>query len=170
MTSEPGVPDRPESVGRSEKRRHDGDVGADRLVGRSSDGGYGLVALLIGLVVLGGVAAVVVVSLPGGTPTSLPQGPSSAPGVLPGGPTAPISTAAQQACVADYQMLSGVMTEYQAEQGVLPTSVSQLQPLLRGSLSTAGFSFVIDPAHPGQLQVRTPGHPATDGPGNCRYA
>lgn len=120
--------------------------------------------------VLGGLAAVVLLSLPGGSPTSHRGPASSGQGLSASSPATQLSAAAQQACLADFQTLSDAMTEYQVEHGVLPASVAQLQPLVRGSLSSGGFSLLIDPAHPGRLEVQTPGHPATAGSGNCRYA
>ena len=136
--------------------------------------GSGLVALLVTLVVLGGLAGVVLTSLPG-SGTNPPRGGSDASGSILGVSTprvpAEVSPAAsQQACLANYSALQEAVSEYQVEHGSLPTSVTQLSAYFHGSLSTSRFSLAIDPGRPGQVQVQTPGHPTSDGNGNCAFA
>ncbi len=136
---------------------------------KGADRGYGLVAVLVTVVVLGGLAAAVVTSLPGGGSGTGRSGPGTT-GLAAAPPPAQFNAAAQQACVANYQALESAVSEYQVETGSLPTSVAQLSSSLRGNPSTGQFTLTIDQAHPGQIQVQTPGRGPTDGDGNCRYA
>jgi type II secretory pathway pseudopilin PulG len=132
--------------------------------------GYGLAGLLVALLVLGGLAAVVLVALPdwGTGRTSGSKGPI--PSIANQPAQAQIAAAAQQACFANYDALQQAISVYQVEHGSLPTSTAEVQANFRGSLSTPEFNLGIDPARPGQIQVQTNGHPASDGNGNCRYA
>jgi hypothetical protein len=141
-----------------------------RRVDPHSGHGYGLVGLLMALLLLGGLAAVVVTALPDSGTNSRHGTTSSLPGLVTQHPEAQISAAAQAACQANYAALEEAVAVYQAQHGALPSSVAKVQSYFRGSLSTPEFTLTIDPSHPGQVEVRTNGHPASDGDGNCRYA
>lgn len=156
-----------------EERDKNEGMGAPRP-SQKSEGASGLVGLLVSLVVLGGLAALVLTALPGsgtkpnrrGSATSGPIAGVSVPQV----PAQVSPAASKQACLADYSGLQEAVSEYQLQHGSVPTSVTQLAGYFRGTISTSGFSLTVDPGRPGRLQVQTPGHPASDGNGNCSYA
>lgn len=134
------------------------------------DAGQGLLALLAGLLVVGGLAAYLLTAIPD-SGTGLPRGTSSSlskastPQVQ-----GELNAASEQACISNYEALQTAVSEYQVERGALPTQAIQLQPYFRGTLTTPAFTLSIDPVRPGQLEVQTPGHAASDGNANCRYA
>ena len=132
--------------------------------------GYGLVAALVALLVLGGLATVVLTTLPGSEGGSTHQPTGSLPGLVTAHPPAQISTAAEQACEANYLALQQAISVYQVEHRSLPKSLSDLDAYFHGSASTPQFSLTIDPSHPGQVEVQTEGHTSSDGDVNCRYA
>ena len=135
-----------------------------------SQQGYGAVGLLVTVVVLGGLAAVVLTALPG-SGTKSPHGATpSLPGLATQQPQAQISAAAQEACKANYAALEQAVSFYQAQHGSLPTTIAELQTYFHGTLSTPQFTLTIDPIRPGQIQVQTGKHAASDGNSNCRYA
>jgi hypothetical protein len=127
------------------------------------------------LLMLGGLAAAVLISLP-----SLPGSSSNATSgtaVLPTSPSGAlaaggndITAASAQACRANFAAAQTAVDVYQAERGTPPSSIAEVQSLVRDPLSTAHFAITIDPRRPGQLEVATPDHLATDGDINCQYA
>lgn len=139
------------------------------MQGRGTQG-YGLVGMLLTLLVLGGLAAIVLVAVPGSGTTSSHMTIPSLPHQSGQQSSGPISAAAQQACQANYIALQQAISLFQAEHGSLPTSAAELQTYLRGTVSTPQFTLTIDPTRPGQIAVQTAGHPASDGESNCRYA
>jgi type II secretory pathway pseudopilin PulG len=132
--------------------------------------GYGLTGVLVTLLILGGLAAAVLTTVPGADTGSSRRRPASLPGLVTQPPSGQISAAAQQACEANYAALQQAISVYQVEHGSLPTSVAEVQTYFRGSLSTPQYSLSMDPNRPGQIQVQTSGRSASDGNGNCRYA
>jgi type II secretory pathway pseudopilin PulG len=139
-------------------------------LGAQDDRGYGLVGVLVALLILGGLAAVALTSLPDNGRTSRRNANNSISRVANQPPQAQISAAAQQACLADYAAIEQAASAYQIEHGSTPTNMAELQTYLRQPVSASEFTFSIDPARPGQIQVQTKGHPASDGNANCRYA
>jgi hypothetical protein len=113
-------------------------------------------------------------ALPSTTGSSKATSGAGAVALLPGNaqPSAgnDILAASAAACHANYATATSAVNIYQAEHGTLPTSIAEVQTLLRDPLSTNRFTIAIDPRHPGELQVSTPGHPAADGDTNCGYA
>jgi N-acetylmuramoyl-L-alanine amidase len=152
------------------------------------DRGFGAVGLLVSLLVLGALAAVALVSLPGGGApnVTLPTATTHAAGKEAGashakqvGPVQPaavpalgneISSAAVEACRADYSAVEAGVSYYQAENGSLPTGLASLKSLLRGSVASRYFTIAIDPGHPGLVEVGARGHPLAPGEANCSYA
>jgi hypothetical protein len=152
-----------QSVPQKWSPRHDSDLGA------------ALLGVLLTLLILGGLAAGLLISLP----TTTSSGPNANPGSasvasLPGGATPAlgndITAASAVACRANFAAAQTAVGLYHAERGALPTTIGEVQPLLRDPLSTNRFTITIDPSHPGLLEVATPGHPAVDGNANCAYA
>ena len=86
------------------------------------------------------------------------------------GAAADISSAAIAACRTNYAVASQAIDEYQAQHGQLPKTTADVQAYLNDPLSSRQFTITIDSAHPGQLEVATRGHLASDGPSNCAFA
>lgn len=133
--------------------------------------GQGLIGTLVVLMVLGIGAAGVLISLSGGGsgPGSLPTDVtvSRVSGSAGGGA---ISAAAIAACRTNYAVASQAVDEYEAQHGKLPKRTADVQAYLKDPLSTRQFTITIDSANPGQLEVATRGHLASDGPSNCAFA
>jgi len=149
------------------------------------EGGQSLVALVVVLAVLGGMAAIVVSKVGtsnGVNPEQLPA--LNLPGSLPASTTATaskpssngvastsdITAAAAVACRTDYEAVAQAASEYQALYGQRPASMAELQSFLKDPLTSAYFTITIDPHVPGSIEVATPGHPAQAGDSNCEYA
>jgi type II secretory pathway pseudopilin PulG len=140
--------------------------------------GAGLIGLLVALVVLGGLAAAAVMSLQGTTASrtdldgqsAAPLPRAAGPGPAPTAGNNILSVSAQETCRANFAAAQAAVGVYEAEQGEPPTTISQVQALVRDPLSTDRFTITIDPLHAGELQVATPGHPAKDGDSNCDFA
>lgn len=148
----------------------------------SRERGHNLIGLVVLLLVLGVVAAAVLIGVQSGssgagsTPT-LPITGSSPPGI--GGsrtstakanPLSEITAATIAACRSSYATAERAVEEYQAQRGALPTSIAEVQGYLRDPLSTLQFTISMDAAHPGQLKVSTAAHVASYGPANCEFA
>ena len=130
--------------------------------------GAGLAALLIGFAVIAGLA-VLVLQLE--SPPSGGRSGGSTPSTLspaPGQAAVNIGAAERAACASDYQAVSVAVDSYTAENGKPPTNMSQVQPMLKDPVS--GPMFTISITAGGMVTVATPGHPATAGEGNCRFA
>ena len=131
--------------------------------------GAGLIALLIGVVVMGGLA-VLVLQLNGGSSTggrtgrSTPNSLSPAPGQA----AVNINASERAACTSDYQSVSLAVDVYTSENGKPPTDISDVQPMLKDPVTSP--SFTISVTATGKVAVATPGHPAAPGPGNCNFA
>ena len=130
--------------------------------------GAGLVALLVGVVIMG-VLVVIVLRLEsvgsGGHHGNSSVGSLN---VSPAAGASNISTAAKAACEADYQSVSTAVNEYLALHGQPPTEMSQIQPMLKDLV--IGPKFAITLTSPGKVEVATPQHPASPGSGNCNNA
>jgi hypothetical protein len=81
-----------------------------------------------------------------------------------------VAAAEAVACRTSYAAAQAAVSSYEAETGSRPTSISQVERLVRDPLSTPFFAIGIDPRKPGQLQVATHGHPGVDGNANCAAA
>ena len=142
----------------------------DRDAAHRGERGVGLVVLMLTVLLLGGLAAVALTSLPT-TRSESPRGlTSSVSALAQQKDSGQITAAAQQACFANYAALQMAVSAYQVIRGSLPTSAVQLRTYFKGTLATSAFTLTIDPVRPGQVQVATGGHPSADGDGNCRYA
>jgi hypothetical protein len=113
-------------------------------------------------------------ALPSATGSSKATSGAGAIALLPGN-AAPsvgndITAASAATCHANFSAATSAVNIYQAEHGTLPTTIAEVQTLLRDPLSTNRFTITIDPRHPGELQVATPTHRAADGDTNCGYA
>jgi hypothetical protein len=133
-----------------------------------------LIGVLLTLLVLGGLAIVVLMALPSATGSSKATSGAGATALLPGN-AAPsvgndITAASAATCHANYAAAKSAIDVYEAEHGTLPTTIAEVQTLLRDPLSTNRFTITIDPRRPGELQVATNAHPAADGDTNCAYA
>lgn len=87
-------------------------------------------------------------------------------------PAQGIAAAAVQACKADFGAADAAVSEYEAEHGQPPASITDVQSYLRDPLNAPQYhySITIAAGHRGQLEVATPAHPASPGSGNCAYA
>jgi hypothetical protein len=137
--------------------------------------GAGVIGILVTLLALGALAVAVLMALPSITSSPSKGDPGSAAiASLPGGapPSAgnDISVASTTACHANFAAAKTAVGVYQAETGALPTTIAEVQNLIRDPLSSDRFTITIDPRHPGELQVATPGHPPADGDINCAFA
>ncbi|HUC12809.1 MAG TPA: hypothetical protein VMS00_00020 [Acidimicrobiales bacterium] len=147
--------------------------------GRFSDSGAGLTALLGGLLTLGVLVVAVLMALPSsqGGQTPLPAEPTtSAPGHA--GVTSPnpdgiegiIGSAALMVCKTDYRTVESAVSYYQAHEGSLPKSLTDLKPMLRSPVSSPYFLITIDPRKPGVVEVGTRGYAPAPGDANCAFA
>ena len=73
-------------------------------------------------------------------------------------------------CRTDYAAVSQAVSAYEELTGRPPTSMTALNGMLRDPVGTTQFSIVIDPGHPGKIDVATPDHVAMAGDANCAYA
>ena len=149
---------------------------------RSAERGQSLIGLVILLLVLGAVAATVLISEQSGSsgPGSIPTLPIA--GASPAGtggsrtstananPLSETSAAAVAACRASYSAAEQAVEEYLAQHGQQPTTIAEVQGYLRDPISTTKFAVAIDASRPGQLQVSTAARAASDGPTNCEFA
>jgi hypothetical protein len=87
----------------------------------------------------------------------------------PAGAAADIGAAAIETCRADYQAVTEAASFYEATNGHPPASVAALSQYLRDPVSSGYFSISVSPSS-GRVEVTTPGHPASPGDANCRYA
>lgn len=137
----------------------------------SAEHGQSLVGLAVMLLVLGGIGAIVAVSVGGGPPRHLPSVGSTDTGPLASGRSSAaqgdIVAAAVVACNASYAAAEQAAAAYQVETGHLPSALSDLQPYLRDPLAERGFTISIQS---GTLAVATAGHPSEAGPANCAFA
>jgi hypothetical protein len=148
------------------------------------DHGVSLVALVVVVAVLGGMAAIVVSKLgasSGLNPEQLPSvtlpvshTPATTSGKKPiasgSAGISDISAAVAAACRADYEAATEAAAEYDALNGRAPATLAQLESFLKDPLTSASFTISVDPQIPGQLEVAAPGHPAEPGSANCAYA
>ena len=137
--------------------------------------GASLVGLLVTLGVIGILAAAIPVLTSGSNGKSgIPNLTIPVTGRTAGGQMSAagsdIAGAEAVACRATYGAALVAVGTYEAETGSRPTSISQVQPLLRDPLSSAFFTIEIDPRKPGQLQVAAHDHPAAGGDANCAAA
>lgn len=134
------------------------------------DAGASAVGLLVTLLVLGGIAGAVFALQPG-TKTS-PGAAKTATTInaSPAKAASNISQAAQEACQSNYQAVQTAVSEYEALHSQPPATMKELASMIRSPVSTYFYAFTIDPHHPGQVDVSTPGHAATPGEAGCRYA
>lgn len=85
-------------------------------------------------------------------------------------PAGAVSAAAVAACRSGYEAVQTAVDEFEAETGSGPTSLNQLQSLLHGQVVSSGYTISIDRNLAGEIEVSTPGHPASPGNANCSYA
>jgi hypothetical protein len=134
------------------------------------DSGASAVALLVVLLVLGGVAALVFALQPG---SNSDRGGSHANTTINGSPakaSSDIAQAAEAACQANFQTVQTAVSEYEALHGQAPTSMTALASMVHNPVSTYFYAITIDPHHPGQIEVATPGHAASPGEAGCAHA
>jgi hypothetical protein len=134
-----------------------------------------LIGLLLTVAIVAGLAAGIpllvgtgggrsVSTLPLGAPRGL------APGVSvssQGGAGSDLATADKAACLTNYEAAESGVAAYEAQTGHSPKSIEQVQALVKDPISSAMFSITIDPRKPGQLEVATRSHAASDGSVNC---
>jgi hypothetical protein len=133
--------------------------------------GSTLIGLVAAVAVLGAIAGVAF-AVNGSGSTSKHAG---APLVVRGTTLSPspadagtdISAAAAEVCRADYQAVSQTVDAYRALNGQQPTSMSQLAPFLKDSVTSPYFTIGLDSAG---VTVGVPGRPAAPGDGQCAYA
>jgi hypothetical protein len=136
--------------------------------------GSSLVGLLAALVVMGALTLVMLRFLTGNsTSPSVPtvgSNASTAKSAAPAGLGSDLSVAAKEVCEADYQAAVQAVSEYQELHDSWPSSISQVESMLRDQLSSSHFTIAMYPGRPGQLEVAAPGHSPTPGDSNCAYA
>jgi hypothetical protein len=133
--------------------------------------GYGFVGLLLTVLLLGGLAAVVMVAMGGSSRDhNLAISPIQAPSAGQGGAASDIAAAASVACRADYQAVSNAASYYQAMNGKAPATMASLGSFLKDPVTSSRFAITINPARPGQVEVAAGGYSAAPGDGNCAYA
>jgi hypothetical protein len=138
--------------------------------GGRRDDGASAIALLLSLLILGAMAAIVLVATnrlsQDGATTSLSIAPGTTVKATPSADL--LDAAARAACIASYEAVSAARDLYTAVNGHPPASISDLQSMLRDPLSTRGYTITI--ASGGHIAVATPGHPARAGSENCAFA
>jgi hypothetical protein len=140
--------------------------------GKQTALGAGLIGLIVAVAILGGLAAAVLVSRGSDTGARLGGAlkPTQTPSASPGAAAPDIAAAANATCRADYQAVNTGVSYYQALNGHAPADIAALGSLLKDPVASPRFTITINPQHPGQVEVATPGHPASPGDGNCAYA
>ncbi len=138
---------------------------------RSSDAGRSLVALLVALALLGGLATTALVSQPNGSKNQGHQtSATTAVNASPSNAATDIRAAAAVTCRADYEAVDTAVSEYAAVNGKWPTDMKQVAAMTREPITSTRFEITINPAKPGQVEVAAGGHPALPGDDNCAYA
>jgi len=122
-----------------------------------SEDGLGLVALIVSLLVIGGLSVLVVHAMNGSSraSTSLQSGGSAA---------------AASVCRVDYDAITHAVEAYTTFNGHPPASMTQLSQYLRDPVTSSQFVISLDPFMVGKIDVATPGHPAAPGDANCEFA
>jgi hypothetical protein len=134
-----------------------------------------LIGLLLAVAIVAGLAAGIplllgigggrsVTTLPSGAPRGLAPGISASSKADAGND---LTAAAAAACLTNYKAADSAVAAYEAQTGFPPESIDQVQALVKDPLSSALFTITIDPNKPGQLQVATRSHGASDGNVNC---
>jgi hypothetical protein len=132
--------------------------------------GSSLVALLVTMVLLGGLTVIALMAESGtsGSKPTVPLPHSPSLGVAPADAGPDISAAAIEACHASYQAGLQAVATYETVNGHPPASVAALQAMLKDPLEGAGFRISLDQT--GRVEVAATGHPAAVGDVNCAYA
>ena len=81
-----------------------------------------------------------------------------------------VNATAVAACRTSYTLVQEAVDEFEYDTGTGATSMNQLQGFLHGPVSTPQYTISIDRSLAGEIDVATPGHPASPGDSNCAYA
>ena len=134
------------------------------------DAGASAVGLLSALMIVSAIAFAIFALHPGQKSSHASTGSATTIDASPSHASSDISEAAQAACQADYQAVQSAVSEYEALTGRPPTSMSALASIVRDPVSTYFYDITIDPHHPGQIEVATPGRPSRPGEVGCTSA
>jgi hypothetical protein len=137
---------------------------------RRDDCGRSLIGLLVALALLGGLAAVVLLSQASGAKDQGNQSTGTTINASPNKAAVDIQAAAGVTCRTDYKAVVTAVSEYAALNGKQPTAIGQVAPMMRQPITSTRFVISINPARPGQVEVAAGGHPAASGNCNCAYA
>lgn len=133
--------------------------------------GSTLIGLLVAVVVLGALAGVVFGLTGGGSGGKHGSGQLSVNGTTlspsPAAAGADTSAAAAEVCRADYATVNEAADAYRAVNGQRPTSLSQLAPFLKDSVTSPYFTIGLDSSG---VTVGAPSHSPSPGNGNCAFA
>jgi hypothetical protein len=136
----------------------------------TSELGLGLIGVLVGLVILAGMAAAVLASQGGAGGDHQTHSTQTTIDASPAKGAADISAAAQATCRTDYSAAAEAASEFQTLNGRPPASLAELEPFFKDPLTSSAFTITVSSDVAGQLEVETPGHPAQPGDANCAYA
>ena len=125
------------------------------------------------IAVIGGVAVAVFLSI-GGNSTNATGGAQITTvknAVTPqGAPSLAAAAAAAAACRTSYQAVQAAVDEFEYDTGTGATNISELRGFLHDPVATPQYTITIDRSLAGEIDVATPGHPASPGDANCAYA
>jgi hypothetical protein len=81
-----------------------------------------------------------------------------------------IQAAAASTCRADYGAVVTAASYYEVLNGKPPTNMAELTTVIKDPFTSTRFAIIINPAHPGQVEVAAGGHAAAPGDSNCAFA
>ena len=85
-------------------------------------------------------------------------------------PKGVVSAAAVAACRANYTVVQEAVDAFEYDTGTGAKNMSDIEHFLHGPVSTPQYTISIDRSLAGEIDVATPGHPASPGDSNCAYA
>lgn len=88
----------------------------------------------------------------------------------PGAAAPDIAAATIEECRADVAIVVEAVSEYETLRGLPPKAMTDLSDVLKNTITSSRFTILIDPRHPGQVDVSTPGHAPAGGDADCAYA
>lgn len=125
--------------------------------------------IVTSIAVLGAVAVAVLLSL-GGNSTTITGGTQGTTGRNVVTPQGAPSLAAAAACRTSYEAVQAAVDEFEYDTGTGATNINQLRGFLHDPVATPQYTISIDRSLAGEIDVATPGHPASPGDANCAYA
>jgi hypothetical protein len=138
--------------------------------GGALDVGVGLLGVLVGVVILAGLAAAVLASQDGSGGDHQAHSSQTTVDASPAKGATYIYAAARETCLTDYAAAVEAASDFVTLEGRQPATMAELESFYKGSLTSGTFTITVNPHVAGQLEVATPGHPAQPGSANCAFA